>query len=79
MSKWKRKWVLNANPRDTADAGEQALISTDDGVIERATATAENVAAALARLVETLENKGLLTSDEVQRVLNLYGYDKVEG
>lgn len=70
MSKWKR-WTANAHPRDTADAGFEALISTDDG--------AQNVAAALARLVETLENKGLLTSDEVQHVLALYGYDKVEG
>ncbi len=79
MSKWKCQWRGNARLLGTADAGEQALTSTADGAVERATDTAQNVAAALARLVETLENKGLLTSDEVKHVLDLFGYDKVEG
>ena len=40
--------------------------------------TADNVASAVARLVRVLENKGLLTSEEVQHVLDLHEHKKGE-
>ena len=75
----KTMWVHwhSGHPMTTADAAERSLIERDDGQVENAGWTARNAALALGRLVETLHEKGLLTTDEVQRVLDLYEYEAV--
>ena len=71
---WKHTWSRGRRAITTAETAE-ALIENDGGVAERAQSTAENTARALGRLVETLHEKGLLTTDEVQQVLDLWAYE----
>jgi len=77
MTKWQEKWgswrILG-----TASAGERVLGDAEGGQVERALRIADNAVCALARLVEVLHDKDLLTEDEVVRVLDLHGYKKVE-
>ena len=80
MGRWRNRYSYSDSRKlSTADAGEMSLTSTADGAVERANATAENAVLALARLVEVLEAQGLLTTEEVQQVLDLHNYEKVEG
>ena len=77
MTKWKQKWGSDRH-RSTAEVGERELGDAEGGQVERALGIADNAVRALARLVEVLHERGLLTDDEVVRVLDLHGYDKVE-
>ena len=70
---WKREWMTKGH-LSTAQAGARELISDDGGAVENALRTAENTAEALARLVETLQERGKLTDTEVQHILDLHGY-----
>lgn len=79
MTLWQNTYHPGHAPRGTAATGERAITSTDGGVAERALTTAENTASALCRLIETLHDKGVLTTGDVQRVLELYGYEPLEG
>jgi hypothetical protein len=76
MTKWKPHW--GDREFSTAGAGERELGDAEGGQVERALRVSDNAICALARLVEVLHDKGLLTDDEVVRVLDLHGYDKVE-
>jgi hypothetical protein len=78
MTLWQNTYASGRAPHGTAATGERVIVSTDGGVTERALTTAENTASALCRLIETLHDKGVLTTDDVQRVLELYGYEPVE-
>lgn len=62
----------------TADAAEACLIETGGGISENALHTAENAVLALARLVDVLHEQGKLSTDDVQKVLELYTYEVVE-
>lgn len=74
---WKSPWYPGRRAVQTSEAAE-TLIDNDGGQVESAKYTAENAVNALGRLVETLHEKGLLTTDEVQQVLDLYGYEVAE-
>ena len=63
----------------TATAAERELAAQEGGIAEQGRNTAENAVAALGRLVEVLEDKGLLTTGEVVAILELYGYVEVDG
>jgi len=77
MTKWKQQWGADRH-LSTAAAGARELGDAEGGQVERALRIADNAVCALARLVEVMHDKGLLTDDEVVRVLDLHGYDKVE-
>jgi hypothetical protein len=79
MTLWQNTYASGRAPQGTAATGERVIVATDGGVTERALTTAENTASALCHLIETLHDKGVLTTDDVQRVLELYGYEPVEG
>jgi len=70
---WKHDW-RPTQVLTTEKAGARELTDVGGGVSEMALRVAENTAEALARLVATLEGKGLLHHSEVQSVLGLYGY-----
>lgn len=77
-TRWKPLWSTSDCTYTTADAGEFALTDRDGGIAESALSMAENTAGAVSRLVEMLHEKGILTTDEVYQVLELYGYEPVE-
>ena len=76
MAMWKELW--GDVQFNTAAAGERVLGDADGGQVERALRVADNAVCALARLVAVLHDKKLLTDDDVQHVLHLYNYEKVE-
>ncbi len=72
-------WHYKYYPR-VALSTEQAAIreltdTSEGGVSERAYRIAENSAEAVARLVAVLQDKCVLHESEVQKILNLYGYE----
>jgi hypothetical protein len=79
MTLWQNTYASGRAPQGTAATGERVIVATDGGVTERALTTAENTASALCRLVEMLEDKGVLRTVEVRHVLDLYGYEPLEG
>lgn len=78
MTMWKSSWYSGKAVGSTASAVSDTLTERDGGVAERAQATADNVADALGRLAEALEDKGLLTAAEVQQVFQIYTYEPAE-
>lgn len=75
---WKNSWRPGKTHLSTAVAAEHSLIEEDGGQVENAGNTARNAVSALGRLIEILHEKGLLTTDEVQNVLDLYAYEVAE-
>lgn len=74
---WKDKWYPDRRAISTSEMATM-LIDTDGGQEMRAW-TAENAVNALGRLIETLHEKGLLTTDQVLQVLNQqYRYEVEE-
>lgn len=77
MTKWEQNWYATG-PFRTAAAGERVLGNAEGGVAERGERMADNAICALSRLVQLLHDKGVLTDSEVQHVLDMHGYEKVE-
>ena len=78
MTMWRKQWG-DGRVLSTATAAERELAAQEGGIAEQGRNTAENAVAALGRLVEVLEDKGLLTTGEVVAILELYGYVEVDG
>lgn len=79
MTRWKYTWGRAAALKSTAAVVEDTLSNhSGSGVAERALELSEQIAAALGRLAETLEDKGVLTTREVQTIFEVYAYEPVE-
>jgi hypothetical protein len=76
--RWTYRWRRDGRTFDTAEAGFRALADQEGGAAERALATAEAAAQALARLVEVLETQSALTPGEVNHVLGLHAFEPVD-
>ena len=73
--RWRERWYNRDKEYTTCAAGLRELTeTTSPDTARQALGVAEKNAAALAKLVEIMQDKGLLTVREVQTVLNLYGY-----
>ena len=75
MTRWKETWSSGARLKSTSEVIASELCEVDGGVAERAERTAENTAEALGRLVEALENKGLFTTDDIETIFHIYGFE----
>lgn len=78
MTKWRETWASGARLKSTSEVIYRNLCENDGGVAERAERMADNVADALGRLAEALENKGLFTTDEIKTIFQIYGFEPVE-
>jgi hypothetical protein len=78
MPMWTHDWRRGYGEVATEAAAVMSLVSDRDGVAESARDTAEAAVRAIGRLVNTLIERGALTTDDAKSILELYAFTEAE-